>query len=69
MYGSPFLPLQSLARERLRGRVSLSVFSFHHLCVWWGEKISPSCTNALKNCRIRMEKTFTFTLYNFIWIK
>ena len=31
----------------------------------WGEKISPFCTNALKNCRIRMEKTFTFTLYSF----
>ena len=24
---------------------------------WWVEKFSPFCTNALKNCRIRMEKT------------
>ena len=47
----------NLARERLRGRSFLSVFSFHHLCVCWGEKFSPFCTNALKNCRIRMEKT------------
>ena len=40
--------------ERVR---SLSVFPFHHLCVWWVEKFSSFCTNALKNCRRRMEKT------------
>lgn len=44
-------------------------FSLHHLTFPAREKISPSCTNTLKKCRIRMEITVTFTLYNFTQIK